>query len=225
VVPAAATGWRGGSADGQNWPVTRRPGQLVTLVCGASGVGKSRAALALAARAGLPLAEADDIVTALRAITTGEQLPVLHYWAAHPEARSWAPPRIADLHLEVCDALRPAFAAVVADHVESGTPVVMEGDYLTPELARAYPDAVRAVVITEADVDQLVANYAVREPHDGEQRRRAEVSVLVGARLADRARRVGAAAVPARPWGDQLDRLDEALRAAARAGDARHRLR
>lgn len=190
------------------------PAQLVTLVCGASAAGKSRAAFALAARYGVPMAEADDIVTALRVMTSYEQLPALHYWEVHAETRSWAPDRIADLHLRVCDTLRPAFAAIVADHVESGTAVVMEGDYLTPELAAAHAGAVRAVVIAEPDEDQLVANLAAREPGHDEQRLRARVSVAVGARLAERAERAGAAVVPARPWPDQVTRIERALRAA-----------
>ena len=40
---------------------------IVTLVCGASGTGKSCLARPLAERYGAPLAEADDIVTALQA--------------------------------------------------------------------------------------------------------------------------------------------------------------
>jgi 2-phosphoglycerate kinase len=188
------------------------PPGLVTLVCGASGVGKSRAAVALAARYGVPLAEADDIVTALQAMTSYEQQPQLHYWNTHPEAMSWPPEKIVDLHFEVANVLRPAFAAVVADHVESGTSVVMEGDYLTPELALAHAGAVRAVVLDEPDEDQLVANYQVREPQDSQQHHRARVSVLVGARLAGRARDAGTPVVSARPWVDQIDRIDRALR-------------
>jgi 2-phosphoglycerate kinase len=56
------------------------PPWTVTLVCGASGVGKTSVAVPLAARYGAPLAEADDIVTALKAVTTPEQMPVLHFW-------------------------------------------------------------------------------------------------------------------------------------------------
>ena len=63
---------------------------IVTLVCGASGTGKSYLARPLAERYGAPLAEADDIVTALQAITTPEQQPVLHFWQTHPQFRSWA---------------------------------------------------------------------------------------------------------------------------------------
>jgi hypothetical protein len=87
---------------------------IVTLVCGASGTGKSYLARPLAERYGAPLAEADDIVTALQAITTPEQQPVLHFWQTHPQFRSWAPERIAARHFEVADALRPAYAAVIA---------------------------------------------------------------------------------------------------------------
>jgi 2-phosphoglycerate kinase len=184
---------------------------LVILVCGASGAGKSRTAVGLAARYGVPLGEADDIVTALMVMTSAEQQPELHYWRTHPAARSWAPEKIVDLHFDVVDALRPAFAAVIADHVVSGAPTVMEGDYLTPELAAAHPGLVRVVVLDEPDEDQLVTNYRTREPHHDEQRRRAQVSILIGARLAQRARRAGMPVLPARPWTDQLDRVDRAL--------------
>jgi len=170
--------------------------------------------MGLAARYGMSLAEADDMVTAVKAMVGSGQQPLLHYWDTHPQARSWSAEQIADLHVAVADVLRPAFAAVIADHVESGTPVVMEGDYLLPELATAHAGAVRAVVLTEPEQPQLMANYRSREPDHGEQRHRARVSVLIGARLAGRAHQHGIAVVPARPWADQLDRIDAALRAA-----------
>ncbi len=106
-----------------------------------------------------------------------------------------------------------AFAAVIADHVASGARVVMEGDYLTAELALAHPGAVRTVVLDEPDERQLVANYHAREPLDPGTPDRVRVSVLVGARLAERARAVRMPVLPARPWADQVDRVDRALRA------------
>jgi len=185
---------------------------IVTLVCGASGAGKSCVARPLAVRYGVPLAEADDIVTALQAITTPQQQPVLHFWETHPEFRSWAPEEIAARHFEVASALRPAYAAVIADHVEFAAPVVFEGDYLLPELAAEAGTAVRAVVLDEQDEDQIAANYLRREPGAQQQRDRARVSALVSAELARRARRCGVPVVPARPWSDGLDRVDKALR-------------
>ena len=182
----------------------------VTLVCGASGVGKSCLARPLAARYGVPLAEADDIVTGLQAITTADQHPMLHFWQTHPEFRTWAPERIAARHFEVASALRPAYAAVIADHVQFAAPVVFEGDYLLPELAAQASGAVRAVVLDEQDEDQIAANYLRREP-GGQPRDRARVSALVSAELARRARSCGVPVVPARPWGDALDRVHKAL--------------
>ena len=163
------------------------------MVCGASGAGKSRVARPLAARYGVPLAEADDIVTALHAITTPEQQPLVHFWDTHPESRHWPPERIAARHFDVANALRPAYAAVIADHVEFGAPVVFEGDYLLPELAGEAGPAVRAVVLDERDEDQITANYLRREPAAPRQRQRdrARVSALVSAELARRARSCG----------------------------------
>ena len=193
---------------------------VVTLVCGASGAGKSRIAVRLAAAYGVPLAEADDVVTALKALTTPHQAPELHFWDTHPEAADWPPQRIARQHFEVADALRPGLLAVIADHIEFGAPVVIEGDYVTPDLAAGFGAAVRAVVIAEDDEHQILANFASREPDGGEQRHRARVSVLVGAELARRAdcadRVSTAVVVPARPWHDGWLRADRALRGCPR---------
>src|SRR4030088_1505620 len=117
----------------------------VAVVCGASGVGKSRVAIPLAARYGVPLGETDDIVTALKAITPPRDQPLLHHWDTHPEARSWSPAQIADHHLSVSDVVLPGIRAVIADHLEFEAPVVLEGDNLVPELATGFGDAVRAV--------------------------------------------------------------------------------
>jgi hypothetical protein len=168
-------------------------------------------AIPLARRYGTPLAEVDDIVTALKAITTGEQLPLLHYWDTHPEAGSWGPEKIAELHLGVAEMLRPAFEAVIADHIKFRTPVVFEGCYLLPESAIGLGGAVRAVVLDEPDVDRIVANHLAREPHHGEQRGRARVSARIGAQMAERASLCGVPVVAPWPWTDVLDRVDDAL--------------
>jgi 2-phosphoglycerate kinase len=185
---------------------------VVTLICGASGVGKSSVAIPLARRYRVPLTEADDIVTALQALTTPEQLPILHLWDTQPEARTWTPGRIAAHTIAVAEAMRPGFEAVIADHLEYAAPVVMEGDYLLPDLASGFGGAVRAVVISEPDEDRIVANYRSREPDAGEQRQRARVSAQVDAELVNRAARVGVPVVAAWPWPDSVDRVDAALR-------------
>ena len=192
-------------------PPLDRPPWIVAVICGASGVGKTTVAEALAARHRVPLAEADDLVTAVKAVTTAEQQPILHYWDLHPHARAWSVDEIVDLHLQVAEVMAPAFRAVVADHVEFGARAVLEGDYLLPERLADLDDAVRVVVLDEPDEDQIVASFLRREPETGPQRVRARVSVRLGQRLVDRARQAGVPVVPARPWGDGVDRVDSAL--------------
>jgi 2-phosphoglycerate kinase len=184
---------------------------VVTVVCGASGVGKTSVAVGLAARFGVPLGEADDIVTALQALTTPEQLPVLHAFDRDPAAFDTAE-KIMRQHFAVADALAPGLRAVIADHIEFRAPTVLEGDYLTPELATEFGPAVRAVVIGEPDPRQIVANLRSREPASGDQDDRARVSAMVDAELTRRARAAGVPVEPARPWASGVDRAAAALR-------------
>jgi 2-phosphoglycerate kinase len=185
---------------------------VVTLVCGAAGVGKSHIARGLADRYAAPLAEADDIVTALHALTAPAHLPELHFWHTHPEAHSWSPERIAEQHFRLIEALRPGMRAVVEDHIEFGAPVVFDGDYLVPDLTTGFDGAVRAVVVSEPDKAQVVENLLSREPDDPEQQRRAQVSGVVEAELIRRAVAAAAPVVPARPWETAVDRCDRVLR-------------
>ncbi|MFC4060910.1 hypothetical protein ACFOWE_21615 [Planomonospora corallina] len=211
-------------------------GWKVLLLGGASGTGKSQVSYPLARRYGVALVELDDIVEALQAVTTPEQQPLLHYWRTHPEAAHLPPDEIVRLQIATCEALAPAVEAVVANHLETGTSVVIEGDYLLPslaaELVRRSVGAgqgtgrnagrgadgtaggrgeVAAVFLHEPDRARLVENYRRREPGAGEQTGRAEVSARYGDWLAARAAEAGVPVVPARPWDDTLQRVVEAL--------------
>jgi 2-phosphoglycerate kinase len=188
------------------------PAWTVTLVCGASGVGKSHIAIALARRYGVPLAEVDDMVTVVKALTTPEQLPTLHLWDTNVAARQWTPTRIVEHTIAVAEVMQPGIEAVVTDHIESAAPVVMEGDYLLPDVGARFGDHVRTVVISESDEEQIVANYLSRKRGAAEQRFRAIVSTAFDAALSVRAARIGVPVVDARPWSDNVDRVDAALR-------------
>jgi len=183
------------------------------VICGASGVGKSSVARALAVRHGVPLAEADDVVTALKALTTPATHPALHRWDSDPAARSWSPEQIVDHTLAVAAELAAGFRAVIADHIEYAAPVVLEGDYLTPDLVVGLRGA-RAVVLSEPDEDRLVANLLAREPHAGRQRPRARVSARYDASLVASASRAAVPVVQSWPFHDAVDRVESALRSA-----------
>ncbi|MGN9906863.1 hypothetical protein ACTMTJ_04825 [Phytohabitans sp. LJ34] len=184
---------------------------IVTVICGAAGVGKSTVARPLAVRLGVPLAEADDVVTALMALTTPATHPALHRWESDPAARSWSVEQIVEHTRAVAAELAVGFRAVIADHVDSAAPVVLEGDYLLPDLVVGLC-GVRAVVLSEPDEDRLVANLLAREPHAGEQRFRARVSVGYNASLVADAGRAGVPVVEAWPFQDALTRVETALR-------------
>lgn len=172
---------------------------MIVLLGGASGVGKSQISYRLAAHLGVPLVEVDDIVEALQAMTTPEQLPLLHYWNTQPHPTD--PAKIVELQIAIAEALVPAVDAVIANHLETNTPVVIEGDYLLPTAG------VRTVILHEPDEAQITGNYLAREPDAGDQSGRALVSRMYGDWLAARARAAGAAVVEARPWSDVFERV------------------
>jgi 2-phosphoglycerate kinase len=185
----------------------------VLLVGGPSGTGKSAAVAPLIRRHGIGAGEIDDLMAAVRAMTTPEQQPMLHYWSTHAESREWTAEEIFELTLTTAEALAPAVEAVVASHLDAGPPVIMEGDYLLPALAgRLSSAAVRAVFLYEPDESQLIANYLDREPSAGPQPMRARISWLFGQWLATEAPRHGVAAIPARPWDTLGERIEAAIR-------------
>lgn len=191
----------------------------VRLIGGASGSGKSRAAYPLAHALGVPLLEVDDIVESLLAMTTPQEQPTLHYWRTHPEAVNLEPEEIVRLQIAFASALLPALEAVVANHLETATSVVIEGDYLLPSFAaRAMfggePAAgrVRAVFLVESDEDRLVDNFADREPGEPAQTGRARTSRLFGDWLVAEAVRLSIPAVQARPWATVHERIRVALK-------------
>jgi 2-phosphoglycerate kinase len=186
----------------------------VLLIGGASGTGKTRLSYPLARHFGVPLVEVDDIVEALLVMTTPDQQPALHHWATHPEAAQLPPEAILQIHLAVTEALGPALAAVVANHLETDTPVIVEGDYLTPAFAarEQFGEAsangrVLSLFLDERDEDQLVENFSGREPGDGEQRARARVSALYGEWLAEEAGHWDVRTISARPWSSLRHRV------------------
>lgn len=190
----------------------------VLIIGGASGTGKTSISYRLAHDYGVGITEFDDVVEAVKAMTTPDQQPTLHYWDTHPEAMSWAPQQVVDLTQAVCDRLHPAAEAVVANHLDAGVPLVLEGDYLLPRLVTqvrfgVIPAAarVRGVFLFEPDEKQICANLELREPAGGDMTIRAHVSWLLNEARRLECERVSVPAVTARPWPTLLDRVRAAL--------------
>lgn len=188
------------------------PPWRVLLLGGASGAGKTSVSYRLASHFGVGITEVDDFQVVLERMTTPEQQPVLHYWRTHPDAVLLPAEQILERQIAVGRTMLPALEAVIANHIQTDTPVVLEGDFLLPELIDRFAgdaDAgrVHAVFLDEPDEARLVRNFAEREPEAGEQVKRARVSWLYGQWLKREAERYGVPVAPARPWDTLLERL------------------
>jgi 2-phosphoglycerate kinase len=190
----------------------------VLLLGGASGVGKTRVSYRLAAALGLGITEVDDFQVILQRMTTPEQLPQLHFWDTHPDEAQRLDEAQLLAHIQaVGRELAPALEAVIANHLSDGPSLVLEGDFMLPELAARTAFAgipsrgrVRAVFLYEDDEQQILRNYQARE--DTAQARRARASWNYSEWLRAEAARYGLPAVAARPWDTVLERVSAALR-------------
>ena len=190
----------------------------VLLIGGASGTGKTSISYRLAQHFGVGITEVDDLHLVLATMTTPAQQPTLHYWATKPDSVEMSAQDILELHVAVCRVLTPALQAVITNHVEERTPLVLEGDYLLPELLTAWrkanpaqADRVQGLFLHEPDEAQLVRNFLQREPDEDEQTGRAHVSWRFGEWLQQECARQQIACLPTRPWTTLFDRALEAL--------------
>ena len=117
----------------------------------------------LARRFAVGITEVDDLYLVLECLTTPEQQPVLHYWRTHPDAAQLPAEQIVELLIAVSRVLSPAITAVMANHLDTQTPLVLEGDFLLPELLARQEEAkglktdrVRGVFLYEKDERQLL---------------------------------------------------------------------
>ncbi len=190
----------------------------VLLIGGASGTGKTSISYAIARHFGVNLTEVDDFQVMLRHMTTPEQQPILHYWDTHPNPFEIPVEKLLENLIASGKVMMPGLEAVIANHLESKVPVVLEGDFILPELAAQtqYGDElnngrVKSIFLIEADEMQLRRNYLLREPEYGEQVKRSRSSWLHGQWLMQEAQRWGVPAVMARPWEDEIERAIVAI--------------
>lgn len=198
----------------------------VLLVGGSSGVGKTTLAREIALRHGAMLAHSDVYRMALERVVTPAQNADLHAFGAsgpealEPEEATAAWRRIGRV---VCDALE----IVVAHHVFSDSPLVIEGDALLPPFAvqpeyagYAVSHGVRALYVVEPDEAAIHRNVTQRgrDLHLGPNglARYARSTCLYGHSLAVEARALGVPVVESGPWATLPER---ALKAIAPADD------
>jgi 2-phosphoglycerate kinase len=146
----------------------------VLLIGGASGTGKTSVAYRLAHHFAVGITAIDDFQVILERMTTPEQQPALHFWRTHPDPGTLTAEEIMRQGLDVARAMTPALEAVIADHLDTKVPIVLEGDFIAPMLAaqssfdgESNDGRVRAVFLYEPDEAQILANFSRREPKAG----------------------------------------------------------
>ena len=183
----------------------------VFAIAGPSGVGKTQISYPLARHFNVAISEIDDFFCVAETLTTPAEQPAIHYWRTHPEAVNYPPQRIVELQLDVSRSMSPAIASVIENHIETRMPVILDGDFILPELIVEYSDRVKAVFLYEDDEEQIVKNFLLREPDEGTQRKRAHVSWLFGQWLREECERHGLSAIPSRPWKTVVERTLAAI--------------
>ena len=185
------------------------PGSVsLILIGGAAGVGKSRLAHALAQRTASTVAQIDDMQTAIESLVPADRLPE-YYVPSTTYLRTDSPDEINSAIEQIAAFFAPAVVGAIANRIESGTSTVLEGDFISPDVAAT----VRAVGVRSlfllATEDEIRANFLIRD--GDEQAGRARVSAVRSERLADRCREIGLPAISARPFESSVARACEAL--------------
>jgi 2-phosphoglycerate kinase len=183
----------------------------ILLIGGASGVGKTQISYPLANHFGVGITEIDDFQVILERMTTPEQYPVVHLFPTDPDA-FFALDDKGKLEVAIAysTVMAEALEAVIANHLDSGPPIVLEGDFLLPSVAmretyHGIPAAgrVRAFILYE-DEEQIAHNYLAREGEP--QPDRARWSWNHSEWLRAEAGRLGVPTLAVRPWDTVFER-------------------
>jgi 2-phosphoglycerate kinase len=189
----------------------------VLLIGGASGVGKTSVSYRLARHFGIGITAIDDFQVILERMTDPQAYPEFHLWRRDPGAfLAMSEDEQLAFMIRYASRMGEALEAVIANHLEDEPPIVLEGDFLLPELAvrDAYVDQlaegrVRAIFIVEPEEARIADNYRAREGED--QPGRARLSWRYSEWLRGEAATLGVAVVPARPWDTVFDRCLAAI--------------
>ena len=191
--------------------MTRQPAvepPLLILVGGPAGVGKSRLAHALARRTQSAVSQIDDMQTALEALVPEQRLPE-YYVPATTYLRTDSADEIVAAIKQIAAFFAPAVLGAIANRIESRTSTVLEGDWISPEVAAQAASLGARSLFLLASGDEIRANFLQREAD--EQPGRAEVSAARSLQLAQRCRELGLPALRARPYETLLSRACDAL--------------
>lgn len=189
--------------DKRNW--------TVLFIGGPSGTGKSSIAYKIAQHYGVSVLEIDDIYAAVKTVTTRKDFPAVHYWDTGVNWTDIGVDGNVNWLTDVSKEIMPVLKEIVNRHIEDQLPVIIEGDFINPEITKSFQDSeVKSVFVCERDLNQIVKNYLAREGGEP-QNYRAEISIEYGKRIADYCKNNDLKVIESRPWNTALKRVLEYL--------------
>ena len=183
---------------------------MVLLIGGSSGTGKSSIAYELSRFYGVSVLEADDIYLSVKAMTDSGRLPAIHRWDDEADWQAAEIQSNVSWLIDVGREMIPALKALVERHIEDKVPIIIEGDFISPDLVALLDHSFARAVFLQDDIPQIVENYMAREGGEP-QRFRAEVSAAYGRWIEGVCGLTGCPVIAARPWETALTRVLDAL--------------
>ena len=133
---------------------------------------------------------------------------IMKTWDTHPNWRDEGVDNAVKRLVDVGRVLMPGLMAVIQDHIDEGIPMVLEGDFILPELVAALDCLqVQSIFIHEPSREQILQNYLARE--GTVQAFRADVSHAYGKWLVQDCEKYGIPVAEPRPWDSLIDRVTE----------------
>ena len=184
---------------------------IVLFIGGASGTGKSTLAYQIAEHYSINVMEIDDIHQIIKAITTSENYPAIHYWKTGINWMDIGVDKNVEWLKNVSKEMIIGIKAIVDRHIEDKVPIILEGDFINPDIILSFDNPnIKTVFINEMDKNQLLKNYLDRE--GGElQDYRAEISIKYNDWLINSCKKLGIKYFESRPWNTLLNRVIEYL--------------
>lgn len=178
----------------------------VLLIGGASGTGKSTLAYEIAEFYKINVLEADDIYITMETVTAKDDFPAIHYWNTGIDWKSISVDGNINWLKNVSKEMSVVFKEIVNRHIEDKLPVIIEGDFISPEFASSFdnPD-VQSLFLYESDKNQIIQNYLSREGGEA-QDFRAEISCKYNDFLLAACKKYGIKTINSKPWTTVLER-------------------
>lgn len=189
----------------------------IILIGGASCVGKSSVSYAISQKIGIGVTEVDDFQVILEEMTNEKDYPILHYWKNHfDEAIKLQENKKVEIMIDYANIMSIALEKVIENHLETERPLLLDGDFITPDLAarknygkQLRDHKVKSVFIVETEEEQIQKNLFNREGFY--QNDRARTNWLYNEWLKEQTAIHNIQTINARPWSTVVDRVCESL--------------